>query len=159
MRTKFTLVTLVLLLAASFNGFAQVKAEIVKTINQLLVKAIGGTDITLHNGQETEFKIIANSFSIDEEMNFGVFTIGKNFASSDHAKEESTTKSQIQHWKGFNISPEQTSTTIKSIYPVIEKREGEPDNDKNGIKYYCLVGDEDKLITALTQLQGLYQRK
>jgi len=156
MRTKLTLV---LLLAASFSGFAQTKAEIVKNINQLLAKAIGGTDRILRNGTETTFKITANSFSIDEEMNYGIFTIGKTFASSDQAKEETTNKSQIQYWNGFKVSPEQRSTTIKSIYPVFEKREGEPDNDKNGIKYYCLAGDEDKLITALKQLQGLYQRK
>jgi hypothetical protein len=156
MKTKLTLV---LLLAASINGFAQTKAETVKTINQLLAKAIGGTDRILHNGTETTFKITANSFSIDEEMNFGIFTIGKTFSSSDHARTESSNKSQIQHWKGFKISSEQNSTTLKSIYPVFEKREDEPDNDKNGIKYYCLAGDEDKLITALAQLQGLYQRK
>jgi len=154
-----TQLILVLLLAGSVGGFAQPKAEIVKTINQLLAKAIGGTDITLHNGKETKFKITANSFSIDEEMNFGVFTIGKTFSSSDHARIESSNKSQIQHWKGFKVSPEQNSTTLKSIYPVFEKREDEPDNDKNGIKYYCLAGDEDKLITALTQLQGLYKKK
>ncbi|PWS31350.1 hypothetical protein [Pedobacter paludis] len=156
MRTKLTLV---LLLVASFNGFAQTKAEIVKTINQLLAKAIGGTNITLHNDVATEFKITANSFSIDEEMNFGVFTIGKSFTSSDHWKEQTTNKSQIQHWNGFRISSEQNSTNTKSIYPVSEKIEGEPDNGKNGIKYYCLAGDEDKLIAALLQLQGLYKRR
>ncbi|WP_316844353.1 hypothetical protein [Pedobacter psychrodurus] len=156
MKTKLTLV---LLLAASFSGFAQTKAEIVKNINQLLAKAIGGTDSVMHRGAKTEIKITANSFFIDEEMNYGVFTIGKTFTSSDQAKEETTNKSQIQYWNGFKVSPEQHSTTIKSVYPVFEKREGEPDNDKNGIKYYCLAGDEDKLITALTQLQGLYQRK
>ena len=154
-----TQLMLALLLVGSFGGFAQPKAEIVKTINQLLAKAIGGTDITLHNGKETKFKITANSFSIDEEMNFGIFTTGKNFASSDNAKEETTNQSQIQHWKGFKVSPEQNSTTLKSIYPVFEKREGEPDNDKNGIKYYCLAGDEDKLIAALLQLQNLYSKK
>lgn len=156
MRTK---ITLVLLLAASFSGFAQPKAEIVKTINQLLAKAIGGTAITLHNGTSTEFKITANSFYIDEEMNFGIFTIGKTFASSDHAKEENSYTSQIQTWTGFKVSPEQNSANIKSIYPVFTKRDGESDNDKNGIKYYCLAGDEEKLIGALTQLQGLYKRK
>ncbi|MGM9477555.1 hypothetical protein ACS5PU_14060 [Pedobacter sp. GSP4] len=156
MRTKLTLV---LLLAASFSGFAQTKAEIVKTINQLLAKAIGGTDISLHNGVKTEFKITANSFSIDEEMNFGVFTIGKAFVSSDHAKEETTHKSQINTWKGFKVSPEYSNPKIKSVYPVIDKREGEPDNDQNGIKYYCLAGDEDKLLSALASLQGLYTRK
>lgn len=154
-----TQLMLVLLLAGSFGGFAQPKAEIVKTINQLLAKAIGGTDITLHNGKETKFKITANSFSIDEEMNFGIFTIGKTFSSSDHARIESSNKSQIQHWKGFKVSPEQNSTTLKSIYPVFEKREDEPDNDKNGIKYYCLTGDEDKLIAALMHLQNLYSKK
>jgi hypothetical protein len=156
MKTKLTLV---LLLAASLSGFAQTKAEIVKNINQLLAKAIGGTDRILRKGTETTFKITTNSFSIDEEMNYGVFTVGKTFASSDNAKEETTNKSQINTWKGFKVSPEQNSETIKSIYPVFEKREGEPDNDKNGIKYYCSAGDEDKLITALTQLQGLYQKK
>jgi hypothetical protein len=156
MKTKLTLV---LLLAASFSGFAQTKAEIVKSINQLLAKAIGGTDRILRKGTETTFKITTNSFSIDEEMNYGVFTVGKTFASSDNAKEETINKSQINTWKGFKVSPEQNSETIKSIYPVFEKREGEPDNDKSGINYYCLAGDEDKLITALTQLQGLYQKK
>lgn len=154
-----TQLMLVLLLAGSFGGFAQPKAEIVKTINQLLAKAIGGTDIALHNGEETKFKITANSFSIDEEMNFGIFTIGKTFSSLDHARIEISNKSQIQHWKGFKVSPEQNSTTLKSVYPVFEKREDEPDNDKNGIKYYCLAGDEEKLIAALTQLQGLYKKK
>lgn len=156
MRTKLTLV---LLLAASFSGFAQTKAEIVKNINQLLAKAIGGTNITLHNGMETVFTITANSFSIDEEMNFGVFTMGKTFASSDRAKEETSTTSQIQTWNGFKVSPEQKDPKIKSVYPVFTKRDGEPDNDKNGIKYYCLAGDEEKLIAALTQLQGLYKKK
>jgi hypothetical protein len=156
MKTKLTLV---LLLAASFSGFAQTKAEIVKNINQLLAKAIGGTDSVMHRGAKTEFVITANSFSIDEEMNYGIFTIGKTFASSDDAKETSTGTSMISDWKGFKVSPEQSGAKIKSIYRVFEKREGEPDNDKNGIKYYCLAGDEDKLITALTQLQGLYTKK
>ncbi|KRT16093.1 hypothetical protein ASU31_11370 [Pedobacter ginsenosidimutans] len=154
-----TQLMLVLLLAGSFGGFAQPKAEIVKTINQLLAKAIGGTNRILRKGTETTFTITANSFSIDEEMNFGVFTVGKTFASSDNAKEETTNKSQIQHWKGFKVSPEQNSTTLKSIYPVFEKRENEPDNDKNGIKYYCLAGDEEKLIVALMHLQSLYSKK
>lgn len=156
MKTKLMLA---LLLAISVNGFAQSKADIVKTINQLLAKAIGGTDMAMHNGIKTEFKITANSFYIDEEMNFGVFTMGKNFASSDHFKEETTNKSQITAWKGFKVSLEQRSGKLKSVYPVFDKRDEEPDNDKNGIKYYCLAGDEDKLIIALTQLQGLYSRK
>jgi len=151
--------TLILLLTASFSGFAQNKAEIVKTINQLLAKAIGGTDMTMHNGKMTEFKITANSFTIDEEMNFGVFTTGKAFVGPDNAKLETTNKSQINTWKGFKVNYEQNSIKIKSIYPVFDKREDEPDNDKNGIKYYCLAGDEDKLITALAQLQNLYIRK
>ncbi|MBT2564452.1 hypothetical protein J7E50_06690 [Pedobacter sp. ISL-68] len=83
---------LVLLLAASINGFAQTKIETVKTINQLLAKAIGGTDHILRKGTETTFTITANSFSIDEEMNYGVFTVGKTFASADNAKEETTNK-------------------------------------------------------------------
>ncbi len=154
-----TTLTLVFLLAATLSGYAQTKAEIVKTINQLLAKAIGGTDHILRKGIETTFTITANSFSIDEEMNYGVFTVGKTFASSDHAKEETTSKSQLTAWKGFKVSPEQTSTKIKSIYPVFDKREDEPDNDKNGIKYYCLAGDEDKLVAALAQLQGMYSKK
>jgi len=156
MRTK---IMLVLLLATSFSGFAQTKAEIVKNINQLLAKAIGETDHVLHKGIETTFKITANSFSIDEEMNYGIFTTGSSFASSDNAKEESTHTSQLTTWKGFKVSPEQTSTKIRSIYPVFNKREDEPDNDKNGIKYYCLAGDEDKLIAVLAQLQELYRKK
>ncbi|TCD29195.1 hypothetical protein EZ456_03275 [Pedobacter psychrodurus] len=156
MKTKLTLA---LLLATCIHCFAQTKAETVKTINQLLAKAIGGTDHILRKGTETMFKITANSFSIDEEMNFGVFTVGKTFASSDNAKEETSNKSQINTWKGFKVSPEQTSTKIKSIYPVFDKREDEPNNDKNGIKYYCLAGDEDKLIAALTHLQGIYSKK
>jgi len=154
-----TQLMLALLLAGSFGGFAQTKAEIVKNINQLLAKAIGGTNITLHNGTETAFTITANSFSIDEEMNFGVFTMAKTFASSDRAKEETSTTSQIQTWNGFKVSPEQKDPKIKSVYPVFTKRDGEPDNDKNGIKYYCLAGDEDKLIVALLQLQNLYSKK
>ncbi|WP_157280232.1 hypothetical protein [Pedobacter borealis] len=156
MRTKLMLA---LLLAASINGFTQTKAETVKNINQLLAKAIGGTDRILRKGIETTFTITANSFYIDEEMNYGVFTVGKSFASSDNAKEETTNKSQINVWKGFKVSLEQTSTKIKSIYPVFDKGEDEPDNDKNGIRYYCLAGDEEKLVAALTHLQGIYSRK
>jgi len=156
MKTKLILA---FLLATTISSFAQNKAEIVKTINQLLAKAIGGTDMTMHNGVMTEFKITTNSFTIDEEMNYGIFTEGKAFFSRDNAKLETTNKSQIPNWKGFKVNHEQTSTKLKSIYPVFDKREDEPDNDKNGIKYYCLAGDEDKLITALAQLQNLYTRK
>jgi hypothetical protein len=153
MKTKLTLV---LLLAASINGFAQTKAETVKTINLLLAKAIGGTDSAIVRGKKTEFTLTANSFSVEEEKKYGIFKIAKIFKSPD--KEESTGTSVISDWKGFKVSPEQNSTTLKSIYPIIEKREGEPDNDKNGIKYYCLAGDEEKLIAALMHLQNLYSK-
>ena len=153
MKTKLILV---LLLAASINGFAQTKTETVKAINLLLAKAIGGTDSAIVGGKNTEFTLTANSFSVEEEKKYGIFKIAKIFKSPD--KEESTGTSAISDWKGFKVSPEQNSTTLKSIYPVFEKREGEPDNDKNGIKYYCLAGDENKLITALMHLQNLYSK-
>lgn len=155
MKTKLTLV---LLLAASLTGFAQTKAETVKTINQLLAKAIGGTDSIMRKGTKTSFTITENSFSIEEKKH-GVFKISKTYATSDNAKEKSTNTSMISDWKGFKVSPEQNSSKIKSIYPVFEKRKGEPDNDKNGIRYYCLAGDEDKLITALVRLQEIYKGK
>jgi hypothetical protein len=154
MKTKLTLV---LLLVAAINGYAQTKTETVKTINLLLAKAIGGTDSSIVRGKKTEFTLTANSFSVEEEKKYGIFKIAKIFKSPD--KEESTGTSVISDWKGFKVSPEQNSTTIKSIYPIFEKREGEPDNDKNGIKYYCLAGDEDKLIAALMHLQSLYSQK
>lgn len=153
MKTKLILV---LLLAASINGFAQTKTETVKTINLLLAKAIGGTDSAIVRGKKTEFTLTANSFSVEEEKKYGIFKIAKIFKSPN--KEESTGTSVISDWKGFKASPEQNSTTLKSIYPIIEKREGEPDNDKNGIKYYCLAGDEEKLIAALMHLQSLYSK-
>jgi hypothetical protein len=154
MKTKLTLA---ILLVASINGFAQTKAETVKTINLLLAKAIGGTDSTIVGGKKTEFTLTANSFSVEDEKKYGIFKIAKIFKSPD--KEESTGTSVISDWKGFKVSPEQNSTTLKSIYPIIEKRKGEADNDKNGIKYYCLAGDEEKLITALLHLQSLYSKK
>lgn len=154
MKTKLILV---LLLAASINGLAQTKAETVKTINLLLAKAIGGTDSAIVGGKKTEFTIAANSFSVEDEKMYGIFKIAKIFKSPD--KEESTVTSVISDWKSFKVSPEQDSTTLKSIYPVFEKRKDEPDNDKNGIKYYCLAGDEDKLIAALMHLQNLYSKK
>jgi hypothetical protein len=154
MKTKLILV---LLLATSINGFAQTKAETVKTINLLLAKAIGGTDSAIVRGKKTEFTLTANSFSVEEEKKYGIFKIAKIFKSPN--KEESTGTSVISEWKGFKVSPEQTSTKIKSIYPIFDKREDEPDNDKNGIKYYCLAGDEEKLIAALMHLQGMYSKK
>ncbi|RZL14210.1 MAG: hypothetical protein EOO96_31010 [Pedobacter sp.] len=153
MRTKLTLLILLLI---TFKGFTQSKAETIQTINQLLASAIGGTDSISVKGKVTHLKITENAFKVDDDGKSGHFLV-KFENQNESIKKDDT--SIIRDWKSFKVHPSTKSTTLKTIYPIFQKRDGEPDNDKNGIKYYCLSGNEDKLITSLLHLQNLYSQK
>lgn len=153
MRIKLTFLILLLI---TFKGFSQTKAETIQTINQLLASAIGGTDSIFIKGKVTPLKITENAFKIDDDGKSGHFLI--KFESQDESF-KTDGMSIISDWKGFKVHPTAKSTTLKTVYPVFKKREGEPENDKSGIKYYCLSGNEDKLIASLVHLQNLYSKK
>lgn len=152
MRTKFTLIILLLL---SYKGFSQTKPQTIKIINQVLQSAVGGTDKVKIKGKELQLKIISNSFLIDEDGKTGHF---KSKLQGEGNTSAHDTSSSIAAWKGFKVSTDIKSTTLGSIYPITEKRLGEPDDDKNGIRYYCLAGNEEQLITALMHLKSLYSK-
>ena len=153
MRAKLTLL---ILLMITFKGFSQNKSQTIQTINELLASAIGGTDSILIKGQITQLKITENAFKVDDDGKSGHFVI-KFESENESIKKDGMT--MISDWKGFKVHPSTNNTTLKTIYPIFEKRDGEPENDKNGIKYYCLAGNEDKLIASLLHLQNLYSKK
>ncbi|MCX2475668.1 hypothetical protein OQZ33_15145 [Pedobacter sp. MC2016-05] len=153
MRTKLTLL---ILLMITFKGFSQNKSETIQTINQLLASAIGGTDSILIKGQITQLKITENAFKVDDDDKSGHFVIKLESENESIKKDRMT---MISDWKGFKVHPSTNNTMLKTVYPIFEKRDGEPENDKNGIKYYCLAGNEYRLIASLLHLQNLYSKK
>jgi len=64
MRTKFTLIILLLL---SYKGFSQTKPQTIKIINQALQSAVGGTDKVKIKGKEVQLKIVSNGFLIEKD--------------------------------------------------------------------------------------------
>ncbi|SER55407.1 hypothetical protein [Pedobacter rhizosphaerae] len=145
----------ILFCVVSFKCFAQSKEETIKTINQLLAKAVGEKDCAIINGTKMEFKLTKNSFSVDDSKNYGFFKVAKNYGNPN--KEEITSTTVISDWKGFKIIPDKNSTSLSTIYPIIEIKKNEF-STHNSLKYYCLSGDEEKLVAALNHLNKLYSK-
>ena len=153
MKTKLTLLIFMII---SIKSFSQSKIETVKQINHLLAKAVGGSDTISIKGKTSAFVIKSNTFAVDADGKSAHFTV--KMIGHDGFESSSTTTSIISDWKGFKINPAIKSRTLKSVYPVFQKRKNEPDNDKNGIKHYCIAGDEKNLIASLAHLESLYSK-
>ncbi|UKT64577.1 hypothetical protein [Pedobacter mucosus] len=147
---------LILILAISYSGYTQTKVETIKTINALLTAAVGTQDSVLVKEKKSSFKVVKNMFLIDDDGSTGHF---KSKLENKNESFESDNASIIKDWTGFKVHQTENVTTLRTIYPLFKKRNGELNNDKNGIRYYCLAGSEEKLIAALMHLQNLYSQK